>query len=421
MSNTILTSDVEFDKRSSVIKAELTKNKGSFPEDVPDNQAKRQKYKSEILSDMKIVSQQLDALRQGADKRAPVDISFSDYVKDRWGYSPEKDGDMQSFFKFIGLNAASNTISYLASMPDYNEGYRFLIPEVIREAVRLGYRKPPLWTNLVADELFIEQPSIKMPYINPSDAKPTKIGEAETIPTGKLSFGQREVSLQKIGTGLKLTTEVQRYVKLNQLSIYFTDMGNQLNMAQDVMLIDVLINGDGNSNAAPVIGVADTNDGITYKDLLRAWIRMGLLGRLPQSMLSNESIALDVLTLPEFTNNTLLLAGLESGLKRINLRTPVPTNQAYDVHGAMPVSNQLMLIDNTSAALKFTSDALRIETERIVEKQIDGVYATTTIGFASLFRDARVIIDASQLYSAAPFPSWMDAGAVQAAASLHTL
>jgi hypothetical protein len=421
MSTQALTISEAFEKRAGVIKAELTKNGGKLPAATEENKKSREQYRSHILTDMKDAQLQLDSMRQGADNRPPVNMHFSDYVRERWGFSPEKEGDMSSFFKFLGVNPATNTLGFLASMTDYNEGYRFLIPEVIREAVRLGLRKAPLWTNLVADEVFVDQPSIKMPYINPSDAKPTKIGESETIPTGRLSFGQREVSLQKIGTGLKLTSEVQRYVKLNQLSIYFTDMGNQLNMAQDVMLIDILINGDGNSNAAPVIGVNSTTDGITYKDLLRAWIRMSTLGRMPQSILSNENIALDVLSLPEFTNNTLLLAGIESNLKRINLRTPVPTNQAYDVHGAMPVDNQLMLIDNTSAAIKFTSDALRIESDRIAEKQIDAVYATLTTGFACLFRDARVIIDASQAYSGAPFPTWMDAGAVQAAASLNSL
>jgi len=221
-----------------------------------------------------------------------------------------------------------------------------------------------------------------------------------------------------MGVGLKYTDEVIRYVSLNLLGVYLGDMGNQMNMGLDVMLIDTLINGDGNANGAATIGVYDTENGITYKDLLRAWIRMSTLGRTPQSILSNEDPALGILTLNEFTNKQIYVPG-QPGQPVLNLRTPVPTNANYDIHGAMPATNQIMLIDRNAAVIKYTSDALRMDNARIVEKQIEGTYATMTTGFANLFRDARLIIDASLDYDTYPYPTWMNPYAVQANAGIR--
>lgn len=408
-------STLDFAQRAKEVREAVLANQGEMPKTEAAVSLRRN-----ILQDMRTSVQSLDSLRTGAANKRPVDISFADFVKDTWGFAPDKEsGAPESFFKAIGFDYGNTTIDFLLNQGDGMSGERWLVPEIIREAMRLGLRKPALWPNIVAAEENISQPSIKMPMINMSDAMPTKIGEAETIPTGALSFGNREISLQKVATGLKITDEVKRYTTLNLLAIYLQDMGVKMNLAQDVMAIDVLINGDGNGNAAPVIGVDDIAKGIQYKDLLRAWIRLGLLGRMPTSMLSNENIALGVLMLPEFTSTTTLLAGLQP--KVINLRTPLPTVQAYDVHGAMPVNDQLMLIDSSSALIKFNSDSLRLENMRIAEKQIDGTYASLTTGFASLFRDGRLIIDDSLTYAAAPFPSWMDAGAVQAAGSFRSL
>jgi len=249
-----------------------------------------------------------------------------------------------------------------------------------------------------------------------SDAMPKEIGESETIPTGTVSFGQKSVGLQKIGTGIKITDEVTQFVSLNILSLYMEDVGVKINIAQDTILIDTLINGDGNANASPVIGVTTVGTW-TYKDLLRAWIRLGLIGRLPQGILSNENPALDILMLPEFKGYGTGIGPVSGNqipkVPSINLRTPVPTNQNYDIHGAMPANNQIMLIDANSAAIKLNASAMRVESSRIAERQISGTYITMVTGFAKLFDDSTLIIDKSLDFAVQGFPTWMSPLATQ--------
>lgn len=414
---------VSFDQRAAFVFGKVGEGfndpkSAKYVADVAQRTSLAAQVRSAIMEDMKDAVKSLDAIRTGTQTQRSVDLSFGDYCRDRWNYAPNAAGSPESFYAAIGVNPSQASIQSLMAMPDFNENFRWLIPEVIREAIRLGLRKNPLYPNLIAAEETVAQAQVTMPYINMSDAMPTLIGEAETIPMGTVSFGQKTVKLHKVGCGMKITDEVQQYVAINVLSMYMQDIGVKLNLAKDVMAIDILINGEtGNSNAAPVIGVntvydsAITGSGISYKDLLRAWIRMGMLGRMPQSMLSNEDMALEILTLPEFTNRLLLLAGIET--KNLNLRTPIPSTNNYDVHGAMPDSDQVMLIDNTSALIKLNAQAIRVESDRIAERGVNGTYVTETTGFAKMFVDAAIIIDQSLAYSSHKFPSYMDVAAIQ--------
>jgi hypothetical protein len=413
----------DFDQRASFVYSNVIggyndpKSK-DYIVDEPKRTATSVQLRTAILTDIKDAVKSLDAIRTGTQTQRSIDLSFGDYCKDRWGFAPAANGSPESFYAAIGLNPSVVSIQSLMAMPDFNENFRWLIPEVIREAIRLGLRKNPLYPSLIAAEETVMQPKVTMPYIKMSDAMATFIGEAETVPTGSVSFGQKDVKLRKIGIGMKVTDEVIQYVAINVLSMFMQDIGVKLNLAKDVLAIDTLINGEaGNSNACPVIGVNTVynasvpGSGITYKDLLRAGIRMGMLGRQPQSLLSNEDMAMQVLTLPEYTNALLLLAGVDR--KGLNLRTPVPSSYNYDVHGAMPDSDQVMLIDNTASLIKLNAQALSVESDRIVERGVNGTYVRETTGFAKMFVDASVIIDQSLAWSSNKFPSYMDVAAIQ--------
>lgn len=401
---------VEFDKRAAAVKKTVLANEGKAPSKhaaVADGVLGLDIVRANLLTDMKSAVRQVDALRAGSKDRKAVDISWADFAKEKWGF-----GGLDSFYAAVGVNPSHATIESLMTMPEMPEGYRWLVPEVIREAVRLGLRKAPIYPNLIAAEETVSQPQVIMPSVNMSDAMPKKIGEAETIPVGNVSFNQKTVTLQKVGTGIKMTDEVMQYVSLNLLSIYLQDVGVKLGIGLDTLAVDVLINGDqaGGTEAAPVVGVNVVNT-LAYIDILRTWIRMGRLGRMPAGILSNEEMALTVLSLPEFK----ALAG-KATLQNIQVQTPVPATQNYWIHGAMPANDKIMLIDPTAAMVKLNSTALRVESERIVERQINGTFVTLTTGFAGLFRDARVIIDKSVAYGANPFPDYMDVGAFESEA-----
>lgn len=314
------------------------------------------------------------------------------------------DCSLEDLYENLGIDPTVDTISNIMTIPD--EDVRWLIPEIIRDSIRLGLRDTPIWPSITASEQEVSQKSITMPYINMSDAVPHRVGEGETIPVGSISYGSKDVKAFKIGRGIKMTYEVRQYVSLDVISIFFQDFGVRLGQALDTLAIDVLINGDqaDGSESAPVIGVA-TAGTKTYKDFLRIWLRASRLGRKLNTIVGGEDAALETLDMPEFKDR-------KSGTTdaTLTLKTPVPKDANYYIHGNVP-DDQEILVDPRYALVKFNVIPLLIESDKIVSNQTEEFYASLTTGFGKIFRDSALVMDASLPFAGNGFPPYMDVDA----------
>jgi hypothetical protein len=132
---------------------------------------------------------------------------------------------------------------------------------------------------------------------------------------------------------------------------------------------------------------------------------MGLLGRSSTAIIGNATTALDYLMLPEVLRTQFPGA---AALAPTRLRSPLPTMQ--DLYLSLKVPGQKMVFaDPSSALVQLTARPLLVESERIVSKQISGTFASIITGFANVQRNARVVVDGAVLFSAAGFPTWMQA------------
>lgn len=344
---------------------------------------------ADLVKDLPESVKQLDAVRAGSNSALPLEISFSEYLQQRYGIT------QSDYLSKLNISTKVSTMQNIFSMPDPN--YRWLVPEIIREAINLGMTQAPMYPSLIASDQPINGLSAIMPFINPSDATPAKVEQGETIPLGTVSFGQKSVNLFKIGKGFKLTDEVRNYVSLDVLSIFVSDLGKQLGYAMDNLLLDVLVNGnkaDG-SEAAPVIGVKTTG-AIAYKDLLKLWVRGGRLGRNFTTIVGGEDIAVDMLDLPEFKDRKSGTADAT-----LSLKSPVPRNADFFIHGSID-SDQILLTDPSAAAIKLTAQNLKLESERIVSNQTSAIYTTITTGFSKMYLDAAILMDKGVAFTAFP-------------------
>lgn len=354
------------------------------------------KTAQEYLKELPSLVRNLDSFRTGGDDKKPVDISLEEMVKESYGI------EMNTYLETLGINTHISTMENLFTMP--NQDIRWLVPEIIRSAINLGIKQAPFYPNIIASDQSISSLTAIMPIINPSDATPSRVNEAETIPLGSVSFGQKMVTLFKIGKGFKLTDEVRNYVSLDVIAIFLRDFGIQLGYAMDNLAMNVLINGnmpDG-SDSAPVIGVADPTKGIQYRDLLRLWVRASRLGRSFKSMISDEEAAINLLDLPEFKDRQY-----GTPQAKLNVKTPIPNSADLYIHPGTP-DNTLLLVDPRAALIKLTAKQLMLESERIVSNQTSAVYATLTTGFSKMYQDASVLLDASKEFETNGFPEFMN-------------
>ncbi len=355
---------------------------------------------SKYAKDIQTVVQSVEALRK--DREHPMDISLAQFVQSRWGIS------MDTLYEDLGINPSMDTLQNLFTTPDAS--VRWLIPEIIRDALRLGLRRAPIWNELIAAEQTIANPTVTIPHLNMSYATPANVGEAETIPIGTVSFGQKTLTVSKLGRGIKIPYEVQQYVSINVIGIFLQDFGIKLNHGIDALMITTLLNGEqgDGSESAPVVGIASVGSGnLVYRDLLVVWVRLSRIGRTPQHIIGGELAALDTLDLAEFKDRK---SGTpDAGL---TLKTPIPQHSNYYIHGSMPADQQLVL-DSSSAIIKYNAQPLLVESDKIVSNQTLETYASLTTGFGILFRDARIVIDSSLDFAAAGFPTYMDVDALE--------
>lgn len=358
------------------------------------NQLEKSKLKGNIKATVKAA----EAIRSHKDN--PKDVSFEEVLQQKHQIS------LEGLFEDLGVDPSTDSVQNLLTVPDFD--VRWIIPEVFRTAINLGYRAAPIYPSIIAAEEQMKGLTQVMPYINMSDAAPRYVGEGETIPLGAVSYGSKSFSIFKIGRGIKLSDEVVSYTSLNLLSIFLKDFGVKLGHAIDVLAIDCAINGEqaDGSSSAPVIGTT-TGTSLTYADLLKIWIRMGRIGRVPDTMVGGEDMALVTLNLDEFKTYV-------SGAPResLVLKTPVPQRSNYFVHGNIPASQQL-IVDPKGGLIKFNGWPLKVESERIVSNQTEAFYVSLQTGFAKMFRDSIIIVDKSKAFASYGFPTWMELDALQ--------
>lgn len=343
-----------------------------------------------------------DSMRK--DKEAPMDVSLADLFKDHT--TDEKNPEGLSFGHLLddmGIDPSYDTISNLMTVPTGTDAPRWVVPEIVRSSIKLGLRKAPIFPNVIAGTQRLGALKAIIPSVNLSDAAPRWVAEGETITFGSISYGSKEFKIRKMGRGISLTDEVKDYVSLDVVRIFLEDFGVKLGYALDALAVDVLINGEqaDGSESAPVIGVENPGT-LAYRDLLKIWVRLSRLGRAANTMIAGEDMAIDILDLDEFKKRS---QGTTDA--KLNVKTPIPNEANLFIHGSIP-AEQVVILDPKTSMLKFDSKPLMVETERIVSNQTEATYVSLSTGFATVFKDSRLVLDSAESFDSFGFPAYMN-------------
>ena len=334
-----------------------------------------------------------------------LDMSFQDYLQEKGFKSNDgKPVTLDEFFYDMGIEPNRMTVENLIASP-YDT--RWLVPEIIREAIRLGLRRSPIHPNIIRSEETVAQPFSVMPKLNFSgDATMDRTGEMETIATGYVSYGSKTVKISKRAKGIGISYEAIKYTNINLIGVFFEDLGVRMGFSLDADCIDVILNGDqeDGSESAPEIGVEDTADAITYYDLLRTWIRGAMIGRNYRTMIGDEASVLWVMNLPEFKDRQNPAPAVP-----LDVKIPIVVNPELYAHMNVTASH-LIVHDNAFGLTQLTAAPLMVESEKIIRRQIEDSFASITTGFSKLFRDSSILIDGTKTFAGNPFPVWMVAG-----------
>ena len=333
-----------------------------------------------------------------------ADLTLRDAIKQVWGddMTPEK------FYRDLGVDIRSmeNTVQKLLTTADNN---RWLLPEIIRDAIRIGLQYTPFYSKLVAGEENINGTGLTMPYIDwrtaaTADLQLRDVAESASIPLAQtIVWRQKVVNIHKTARGLSQTYESIQFTPISLATMYFEELGVRLGADLDRSLVNVAINGEqaDNSEAAPVMGATTANT-LTYLDIARAWVRFKRIFRNSTVMLMSEADALTVLNMDQFLFIQYPGGVSQSGVT-LNVNTPLPSSQDIYIHESM-TTGQIVFIDVKRFAIQITAQPLLTESDKIISRQINETFVSLITGFAVLFKDGRLVLDYTTSIGANPGP-----------------
>ncbi len=317
----------------------------------------------------------------------------------------EGDGGLNVFDQFlqdVGIDKYQDTTSFVLALP---EDQHWIVPEFFLEAIEQGMRSQnefyqALIANVVTQEtLEFQQPELGPPSIV---GQGLNEGAAGTTPeeAQQVTFNSRGIRTTKFERQILLTHEVQKYSTLDQLQVMLVRVAKMWGLQLTRRAIDVLINGDATNGslAAGTIGVEDLSNGLQWLDLIRIMARARRLGYTYTTVVTGEEETIHVLNLPEFKN-------LQQGrsLGEVRLQGRLPTTWDYFMHSVVGAGLYIFL-DPTATLSEFVSEGLRVESEKIMQKDVSATYVRIQQGFGNLFKDARILVDSTVDFS--PSNEW---------------
>ena len=265
-----------------------------------------------------------------------------------------------------------------------------LFPEYISRSVHQGMEEGDLLPDLVASATQIEGMDYRSICADAQDeSKELKqVAEGAEIPATTIKTQANLVKLHKRGRMLVASYEAVRFQKLDLFSVTLRQIGAHIKRMQLEDAIDVLVNGDGNENAAAVFSVGTDEDNakkpLSYEALVDFWGRFDPYEM--NTMLVPSDVMLSMLKLPEFQDPLTGLNFQGTG----KLTTPIG---AKLLRASAVPAGKLIGLDKRYALEQVQSGGVTVEYDKLIDRQLERAAVTVISGFAKLFTDAAKVLE----------------------------
>ena len=264
-----------------------------------------------------------------------------------------------------------------------------LFPEFVSRVVRQGMEQDilPEITATVTNFDGMDYRSIASVPSN-EDKELKRVEEGAVIPTTSIRTQENLVKLHKRGRMLVASYEAIRFQRLDLFSVTLRQIGAYIARMHLEDAIDVLINGDGNDNAADsfAIGtepIGGTSGTLSYDALLDFWAQFDPYTM--NTLLVPNDVMLAMLKLDEFQNPLTGLNFQGTG----TLSTPLGAKLLRT--SAMP-AGQIIGLDKNYALERICGSDVMVEYDKLIDRQIERAAITSISGFAKPYQEASKLL-----------------------------
>ncbi len=255
-----------------------------------------------------------------------------------------------------------------------------LFPEYVARAVKQGVEDNHILEEICAAHTQVEGMDYRAIASDPDWAKqaPSVIEEGGFIPETTIHLKDSLIRLRKRGRMMVASYEAIKFQRLDLFTVALKQIGSCIGKAQLQDAVDVLIQGDGNSNPAGKVDLA-VKDQLSYNDLLNLW---GSFGEYQMNvMLASPDMMLKLLQVEELKNPQTGLNFQATG----SLSTPLGA-KLY-VSSAVP-SGTIIGLDKRYALEMVDAGGVNVEYDKLIDCQLERAAVTSIAGFSKIFADA---------------------------------
>ncbi|MFH1743024.1 MAG: phage major capsid protein [bacterium] len=265
-----------------------------------------------------------------------------------------------------------------------------LFPEFVARSVRIGKDDFTKLGKTIAGRTRVDDNTYKAIYmddsvLSESDKRLAKVAEGAALPKIEIESAEHTIQLHKYGRYLEATYEAIRRKRVNVVALFLRAIGVQIQRDKFTDAVGVVINGDGNDNAASVVNTA-TSGTLTYADLVN--FKLSFDPYEMNVILVSQTMAKNILGLSEFKEP--LVAG---EFQR--------TGQMIKLFGAEMIvddavaTDRIVGLDRRFAIEEVYETDVITESEHLIRQQIEGTAISEVAGFAKLIKSASKVLDTS--------------------------
>lgn len=257
-----------------------------------------------------------------------------------------------------------------------------LFPEFISRVVRQGMEEANILPSITATVTNIDAMDYRSIYsvAQEEDKALADVAEGAAIPATSIKTREHLIRLHKRGRMLVASYEALRFQKLDLFSVMLRQIGAHIQQMHLIDAVEVLVNGDGNSNpaeaygvgSAPISGTAGT---LAYEQLVEFWAQFAPYEM--NTMLVSSGTMIRLLQLPELQNPLTGLNFQGTGKFSTPLGAELLRTSAVD-------NDTIIALDRRYALEMVQAGTVSIEYDKLIDRQLDRAAITTLSGFGKI-------------------------------------
>ena len=266
-----------------------------------------------------------------------------------------------------------------------------LFPEYIARTVRQGMEENDILPAITATTTVIDSMDYRSIYSNPTDEDKAlqDVEEGGAIPETEVKTKSNLISLSKRGRMLVASYEAIRFQKLDLFGVMLRQIGAHIQKQQVADAVKVILEGDGNDNAAVqyTVGTAPlsgTKGTLGYDQLVEFWGQFD-----PYTMntiLCSTGTMTKLLKIPELQNPMTGLNFQGTG----KLTTPL----GAQLHRTGAVADGVIIgLDNRYALEQVRAGDVLVEYDKLIDRQLERAAITSISGFGKICDGAACVLN----------------------------